>query len=70
LICLVISSEFGRWRETARQKPSAKVSNGTRGISEKSATRDDYFSFTSSYIRSYAHGGRLKQMEADNKKGA
>jgi len=28
------------------------------------------FSFTSSYIRSYAHSDRLKQMEADNKKGA
>jgi len=36
----------------------------------KRGTRDDYFSFTSSYIRSYAHSGRLKQMEADNKKGA
>ena len=53
----------------ARQKPSAKLSNDTRGISEKTSTPDDYFSFTS-YIRSYAHSGRLKQMEADNKKGA
>jgi len=36
----------------------------------KKGPRDDYFSFTPSYIRSYAHSGRLKQMEADNKKGA
>jgi len=26
--------------------------------------------FLVSYIRSYAHSGRLKQMEADNRKGA
>jgi len=36
----------------------------------KRRTWDDYFSFTSSYICSYAHSGRLKQMKADNKKGA
>ena len=51
------------------QKPSAKLSNGTPGISEKASTPDDYFSFNSC-IRSYADSGRLKQMEADNKKGA
>jgi len=38
--------------------------------SEKKGPRDDYFSFTLSYILSYAHSGRLKQIEADNKKGA
>jgi len=54
----------------SQAKPSAKLSNATRGISEKRGTRDDYFSFTSSYIRSCAHSGRLKQMEADNKQGA
>jgi len=37
--------------------------------SEKRGTQDDYFSFTSS-ICSYTHSGRLKQVEADNKKGA
>jgi len=52
-------TKFGRWLEKVRQKPSAKFSNGTRGMSEKRETRDDYFSFTSSYIRSYAHSGRL-----------
>ena len=36
----------------------------------KKGPRDDYFLFTPSYICSYAHNGRLKQMEADNKKGA
>jgi len=54
----------------ARQKPSAKLSNFTRGISEEKGTRHDYFLFTSSYIGSYAHSGRLKQTEADSKKGA
>jgi len=36
----------------------------------KKGPQDDYFSFTPSYTRSYAHSGRLKQMEAGNKKGA
>jgi len=53
----------------SQAKTKCETPNGTCGISEKRRARDDYFLFTS-YIRSYAHSGRLKQMEADNKKGA
>ena len=53
----------------SQAKTKCETPNGTCGISEKRRAQDDYFLFTS-YIRSYAHSGRLKQMEADNKKGA
>ena len=39
-------NKFGRWPEKARQKLSAKLSKGTRVISEKMGTRSDCFSFT------------------------
>jgi len=45
-------------------KSQAKQVRNKKGVSRRR------FFVHSSYIRSYAHNGRLKQMEADNKKGA